>query len=138
MLPKINKKSLVVLLFILLIVMSISGFFIFKLLSQETSNEKVGPIYETQEFTVNASQSVNHYIKMQLAMELSNNNVLKELNSKLPLLEDAVIMVLSEQSAEVLTIEGKEKLKSKIINAVNSFLQKGTVNNIYFKTLLFS
>jgi flagellar basal body-associated protein FliL len=75
---------------------------------------------------------------MQLAMELSNNNVLKELNSKLPLLEDAVIMVLSEQSAEVLTIEGKEKLKSKIINTVNSFLQKGTVNNIYFKTLLFS
>lgn len=141
MLPK--RKILVILLIILLIVAGVSSFFIYQFFAQKAANteqqgKKVGPIYETQEFTVNASESVNHYIKTQFALELSDDKALKELESKLPLLQDTVIMVLSEQSADVLTAEGKEKLKTNLIKSINSFLDKGTIENIYFKTLLFS
>ncbi|MDD2211470.1 MAG: flagellar basal body-associated FliL family protein [Clostridia bacterium] len=132
-----NKKPLVVLLFVLFLVMLGSGFFIYQLvlaksLGSEKALTKIGPIYETEEFVVNMSGSVNRYIKAQFALELSNKKVKKELEEKMPLLLDTVIMILSDQTVEVLKPQGKEILKNNLIEAINKFLDKGKIEKIYY------
>ncbi|MGI6587746.1 MAG: flagellar basal body-associated FliL family protein [Peptococcia bacterium] len=134
---KINKKLLAVLLIVLFLVMLSSGFFVYKLvlansLDAEKSVTKVGPIYETEEFVVNFSGSVNRYIKAQFALELSNKKVKKELEEKKALLYDAVILILSEQKGEVLSSKGKEVLKNSLIQSINKFLDKGSVEKIHY------
>ncbi|QNB45761.1 hypothetical protein BR63_05205 [Thermanaerosceptrum fracticalcis] len=135
-------------LILLAVVILLLGVFVFWIVNlsqptkgQETENKKVqlGPMFETESFTVNLSESTKRYIKAQFALELSNSKVKSELEEKLPLLQDAIITVLAKQSLEVLsTPEGKEKLKESVMEAVNSFLEKGKVQKVYFKSFLFS
>ncbi len=101
--------------------------------------EKVGPIYETDEFTVNVMENTRRFIKAKFALEVSDNKTLAELEEKIPLVKDKIIMVLSIQSLEDLsTVEGKENCKLEIIDAVNEILEKGKVTKVYFTYLLFS
>lgn len=138
------KKILLILIPLVLILVLAGGGLIvyFQVLAHESPDpavEKVGPIYETEEFTVNTAQSANRYIKAQFALELTNEKVRKELDDKLPLLQDRVIMVLSAQRMDELsTSEGKEALKKSLIEAINKFLEKGQVTKIYFKNIIFS
>jgi flagellar basal body-associated protein FliL len=137
---KTNKKMLAVLLIVLFLVMIGSGFFVYKLvlansLDAEKSVTKVGPIYETEEFVVNFSGSVNRYIKAQFALELSNNKIKKELEKKKVLLNDTVILILLKQTEGVLTPHGSEDLKKDLIESINKFLDKGSVVKIHYLIL---
>ena len=52
-----------------------------------------------------------------------------------PMLRDAVIKILSQKkSSEVLSIDGKEKLKEELIEAINESiaLEEGPVQQVYF------
>jgi flagellar FliL protein len=52
-----------------------------------------------------------------------------------PMVRDAIIRVLaSKRAVEVLTIDGKERLKEEIVESVNEALQfsESTVTNVYF------
>ena len=130
----VNKSFIVVLLMVLFVVMFGSGFFIYQYVLANSNKPvtKVGPIYETEEFIVNMSGSVNRYIRVQFALELSNKKVQKELEEKMPLLRDSVIMILSDQSVEVLKPQGKENLKNSLIEAINKFIDKGKVEKIHY------
>ncbi|MDX9872903.1 MAG: flagellar basal body-associated FliL family protein, partial [Clostridia bacterium] len=110
------KSKLIIILLIVLILILVTVAFIFAMnLSHGNPGEeevKLGPIYETQEFTVNVAKTLNHFIKAKFSIELSNEKVWEELQTKLPILEDTIIMVLSGQSLEALSnVEGKEELK---------------------------
>jgi len=127
----------------LLIILAFAGLLIFRAYAANNpgteARTEVGPIYETEEFTVNLSASMNHFIKAKFAVELSNKKASAELEEKLPLLQDSIITVLSKQSLDsLLSSEGKEKLKKELSEAINAFLQKGQVTKIYFKTFIFS
>jgi len=132
-----------VLIIVLILVMLGSCFFIYRLVSatpleSEEQVTLVGPIFETEEFIVNLSGSMNRYVKAQFALELSNEEVQLELTEKLPLLKDAIIMILSDQTADVLNIQGKENLKVHLLESINQFLDKGEVIKIHFLVLLLS
>lgn len=61
------------------------------------------------------------------------------LGERTPMIRDAVIRVLaSKHSQEVLTNEGKERLKEELIEAINdaSGLDEGAVVNVYFLEFL--
>jgi len=136
-----SSKLLVGMLVVLLVVMFSSGFFIYKLvLANPTNAEKqlteVGPMYETEEFLVNLSGSVNHYIKAKFALELSDKKVSRELGEKLPLLKDTVIMILSNKAADDLDVQGKEDLKLELIEEINKFLDEGKILKIHYLTIL--
>lgn len=138
-----KKTMIIVLIVVIVLLVGISTFFIaqFTFSHDETDSgkPKVGPIMETEEFTVNLSASMSHFVKAKFAIELSNSKVQAELEEKMPLVKDTIIMVLSGQSLENLgTVEGKEKLKDTLIKALNNFLEKGQVTNIYYLNIIFS
>jgi len=135
------SKFLIGMLVVLLVVMFSSGFFIYKLvLANPTNTEKqlteVGPMYETEEFLVNLSGSVNHYIKAKFALELSDKKVIDEFGEKIPLLKDTVIMVLSNKTADDLNAQGKEDLKLELIEEINKFLDQGKVLKVHYLVIL--
>ncbi len=138
-----NKTLIIILAVLLVIIISVAAFMFFYFFSKNQSDngklEKVGPIFETEEFTVNLGQSTSRFIKVDFALEFTNTKVMKELEEKLPLIKDAVIFVLSQQSVEALgTVEGKEELKKQLIENINVFLEKGEVKRIYFNNFIFT
>lgn len=138
-----SRKLLTVLLVsILVILLLISAFWIYNFIMFGNGNEQVakqGPIFETEEFTVNTLESTHHYVKAQFAFEMTNNKAKAELEKKEYILEDTVIMVLSGQSLDVMsTIEGKNELKTSLKKEINKFMDKGEIVTIYFKTMIFN
>ena len=139
----VKKILIVVLSIVVVVVLVVSGVVVFKLYSANTDSEvtkiEVGPIYETEEFTVNLSSSLTHFIRAKFAIEVSNEKTKTELEEKLPLLQDSVIMVLSCQTIEgLLSNDGKETLKKDLTDTINKFLNKGQVTNIYLKNFILS
>lgn len=136
-----KRFTIIALVLLALVVIGIGAFVLFQFLANNDRAEEtvLGPVFETQEFTVNVSSSTSRYIKAKFALELSAEKVRDELQKKLPMLEDTIIMVLSKQTLEVLSkVEGKEALKESLLKEINAFLDKGQVTKIYFKNLIFS
>ena len=135
-----SEKMLMILLITLLLIMLGSGFIVYKYVLAKSQTDdsltKVGPVYETEEFIVNFSGSAKHYLKTQLALELSNKKVIKELEEKKPLLQDTINMILLNQDIEVLTSEGREVLKEHLKESINDFLDKGKVEKIHYLVFL--
>ena len=136
-----NKKVLAILLVILFLVMISSGFFIYRFILAKAAGEenpvtKIGPVYETEEFVVNFSGSVKHYLKAQFALEVSTNKVIGEIEEKKPLLRDTINLILLKQTMEVLTPQGREDLKEDLIASLNQFLDKGEVVKIHYLVFL--
>lgn len=133
--------KLVIIIVVSVAVLTVGGIMGFILLTRApaAAAEKTGPLYETDEFTVNAANSYNHYIKAQFALEMSSEKLKEELTEKKPILKDAIIMVLSVQPIDTLnTQKGKEDLKNSLREAINSFLTKGQVTRIYIESIIFS
>ena len=94
----------------------------------------VGPMYPLEVFTVNLlSDSGRKFLKTQVNLELDDNSLSSELDSKAPVIRDLVILILTSKTLEeVSTAKGKEKLKEQLVNQINLRLQDGQINNIYF------
>jgi flagellar FliL protein len=73
------------------------------------------------------------YLKITMQIELTRPDTGPEIQNKMPQIKDAVITVLSSKSAEeLLTVDGKFKLKEQLMTRINSLLTNGSVKNVFF------
>lgn len=95
---------------------------------------RMGEIMALDPFIVNlAGESGKRYLKVAMQMELSTGILADEVNNKMPQIKDSIITVLSSKTTdELLTIEGKFKLKEQLLTRINSILNTGVVKNVYF------
>lgn len=95
---------------------------------------EVGPMFPLDNFTVNLlSDSGRRYLKVEMNLELSDEEVGAELDNKTAVVRDIIIRLLSSKSLEeISTAKGKEKLKEQIVDQLNLRLKDGRVNNVYF------
>lgn len=102
--------------------------------SKRIESTVVGPMFPLDGFTVNLlSDSGRRYLKATINLELSDERVARELESKSPVIRDVVITILTSKTLEeIATSKGKEKLKDQLVSQVNLRLQDGEVKNIYF------
>ncbi|KJS87510.1 MAG: hypothetical protein JM58_04005 [Peptococcaceae bacterium BICA1-8] len=100
---------------------------------------EIGPLYNSPEFTVNiANSGGRRFLMTQFSLEVENKKVLKELNNKLPVFKDKVIIVLSDQTVEDLdSLEGKEEVKKQLMDNINIILTEGKVKNIFFNKFVY-
>jgi flagellar FliL protein len=100
----------------------------------EESLSEVGIMFPLEIFTVNLlSESGRRYLKVEMNLELSGEELAVELETKKPVLRDVIIRILSGKSLEeVSTIKGKETVKEEILTDINGRLKDGKIKNVYF------
>ncbi len=152
--PKKSKAKLIIIIFVVVLILAllgIGGFIIYKQVSAdggEKSEDKktteevadeieatmIGVVAPLDPFIVNLSDTAGkRYLKITIQLELSNELLSQELHNKMPQIKDSVITVLSSKTSDdVLTIEGKFKLKEQILRRINKLLKTGVVKNVYF------
>ncbi|MBI3584848.1 MAG: flagellar basal body-associated FliL family protein [Nitrospinae bacterium] len=101
---------------------------------KEESGTTLGPMLPLEPFIVNlAEPGGKRFIKVTMEIELGSKELDVEFKNKLPQFKDHIITVLSSKTMdEVITAEGKFKLKEDIMARINQNLKTGVVKNIFF------
>lgn len=94
----------------------------------------MGVLVSLDPFIVNLSSDAGkRYLKITMQLELARPGMANEVTNKMPQIKDAVITVLSSKAADdLLTIEGKFRLKEQVLTRINNLLTTGVVKNIFF------
>ncbi|RDU68135.1 flagellar basal body-associated protein FliL [Helicobacter cholecystus] len=104
--------------------------------TQRSDFVKLGPTFVIPEpFVVNLmGQNGRRYVKAQIALELSSPELQKEVTTKILLIKDIIIRVMSSKTfEEISTPKGRDKLKEEIVQEINTYIVDG-----YIKSILFS
>lgn len=103
--------------------------------SIRTDYAKPGPIFAMPTpFVANLTgQNGRRYAKVAISLELSSNELQKEITAKLPLIQDTIIRIISSKSfEEIATTKGKNKLKEELLQEINTFMLDGYIKSIFF------
>lgn len=100
----------------------------------DTGGTTLGPMLPLEPFIVNlAEPGGKRFIKVTMEMELGSKELDAEFKNKIPQFKDHIITVLSSKTMdEVITAEGKFKLKEEIMARINQNLKTGVVKNVFF------
>lgn len=147
---KINFKPIHIIIAVVILILSFGGAFligktVFKadadsqsVQAKSEKNTELGPLFESPEFTVNlANTNGRRFLMTQFSLEVNNEKVLSELEEKLPVVQDKVIIVLSSQTVDDLnSANGKAKIKQQLKDNLNEILSDGKILNIYFNNFV--
>ena len=94
----------------------------------------IGTLWPMEPYIVNLrDNNGERYLKVVLQLEMSNPELLSELNLLKPKLRDSTLDLLSTRSyQELQEFSGKQKLREDIMIRLNSFLTSGKIVRIYF------
>ncbi|ENK0837397.1 flagellar basal body-associated FliL family protein [Clostridium botulinum] len=93
--------------------------------------------YSLDEFLVNlADEDGKRFVKAKIFIGYEEKKLAKELETKKPILRDAVIGVLRSKKAADINPKNIDKIKVEIINKISPMLEKGRINSIYFDDLI--
>jgi flagellar FliL protein len=84
-------------------------------------------------FLVNlADPGGSHYLKATLTLELENERAVAWINARLPRVRDRVLLLLSSKtSADLLSAEGKFRLRDDVLRAVNEVMSDDRATAVY-------
>lgn len=84
-----------------------------------------------------AGSDGKRFLVVSLGLETKSADVLVELEQKDIVVRDAVLRLLSERTAEELAaIEKRGEIKAQILEELNTVLQTGTIERLYFTQFL--
>lgn len=111
--------------------------------AQKTESETptfIGKLIPLETFLVNLAGSRGQKLaKINMELEVNNDEVQKEIEKIKPKIRDIIIIVLSSKTYEqVSTREGKDVLREEIKDKVNLFLTKGSINRVYFTEFIYN
>ena len=93
-----------------------------------------GVMFPLEPFLVNLSKSNGkRFLKVTLTLELSSPGVKAEVDENLKKILDSILILLSSKTFEqVISVQGKFRLKDEITTRGNRFLVLGHIKNVYF------
>lgn len=93
-----------------------------------------GPVmYSLEPFNTNLGGVPRRLIRMEVNLEMLDAQGFEEVVGLGAKARDRIMKILNSKSfGEIETVQGKLHLKNQIITQVNSFLDKGVVQNVYF------
>jgi flagellar FliL protein len=100
----------------------------------DEETDEIGPLYALDTMIVNlADHGGKRYLRVTMALELSSPDVVGLVETRLPQIRDAILMILpTKKYAEISTTDGKVALRSQVMEKINSLLLHGGVANLYF------
>ena len=99
------------------------------------TEEAAGPQnIEFKPFIVNLNDAGGkRFLKLSMSVEADTPDLATEINSKMPLFQDTILLLLSSLSYDdIATLDGKMRLRNQMLNRINTQLTSGKVKNIYF------
>ncbi|NPA24538.1 MAG: flagellar basal body protein FliL [Deltaproteobacteria bacterium] len=147
---KKSKKGLIIILILVLLLLGGGGFGVYwfvlrtppptaeELAAQEAAKKpepEILPVFALRPFVVNlADKKSRRYLKVTMKLELSNEDLLEEVEKRRAQIRDVILTLLSSKTAaEVSSMEGKFLLRQDIIKRVNVFLVSGKVTKVYWE-----
>lgn len=97
--------------------------------------EGTGPSYDLETFNVNlADQESKHFLRATLTLELSSPKLVPELDKRKAQVRDIIISLMREKKAADLKVGNSAvlDLKRQIQEQLNSILEKGQIDAVYF------
>lgn len=100
----------------------------------KTPAGSMGEIFSLEPFVVNlADPQGKRYLKLQIKIEVADPLVLEKAAKSEPKMRDMVIMMLTSLSfEEVMTPEGKIRIRDELLERFNQIMRPDRINNIYF------
>ena len=101
----------------------------------EGAVEQLGPRnIEFKPFIVNLNDAGGkRFLKLTMSVEAETEALESEINNKMPQFRDLILLLLSSLSYDdISTLDGKMRLRSQMLNRINSQLSSGKIRNIYF------
>ncbi len=99
----------------------------------ETLSE-IGPLYPVEPITVNLKtpDEKDRYLIATLSLELDDKLLSNELDAKIAVIRDKIILILSSKTIEdVSSVRGKKEICDEIKEKLNAMLTDGKIRNIY-------
>lgn len=144
-----KKKSKLVLFIIIGVVLALAGgggFFAYtKFLAPKPAiveqpevekevAEAIGEMFTLEPFVVNLSDPKGkRYLKVTITIELEDATIVARAEKAKPKIQDMVIMLLTSLSfEEVMTPEGKIRVRDELFERINLILRPDRAKNIYF------
>lgn len=104
-----------------------------ELAALEESLSKGPVIYTMPAFNTNLSGVPKRLIRMELSLEMLDENGFAEVVQLSAGAKDSIVKILNDKSFDELeTVQGKLRLKNQIVGQINSYLRTGIVKNVYF------
>ncbi len=133
-----GKKLLIIIIALLVVGGGVGYLFLGEKLkkteTQHADNKKEKPtvLIPLEPFVLNLSEH-GRYLKLTIQLELSDITLQEAVKSKIPLIRDAVITLVSSKSAESLASpEGKFQLKDELLLRANQAMERDVFKNLYF------
>lgn len=94
-------------------------------------------LYTMQAFNTNLDGVPRRLIRLDLSLEMMDEEGFEEVIGIDPQARDAIMRILNGKTFnDVETVQGKLHLKNQIIAELNTELKKGVVKNVYFNELV--
>lgn len=93
-----------------------------------------GPLLKLNDFIVNlADREANRYLKLGLALEMADDDTLKKVTDREPIVRDTVIQLISSLTyKQVRTPQGKKDLRKSLRDKLSEVLGRGMLRGVYF------
>jgi len=147
-----SKLLLLIIIFLLLVIAGGAGafFFLYSAPSDEEiakeiekdqapvvspENEpQMGITVELKPFIVNlADPKASHFLKATITLEVKDDKAKDLVEKLLPKIRNDILLLLSSQTLEdVISIEGKVRLRDEITARVSRIIGRGRLKNVYF------
>lgn len=144
-----NKAVIFIGIFSFLVTTIFFGTFIIITLRQTNAPAKV-IVKQTQEMgpvvslgndilvNIRSEEGMEHFLKTNIVLELdSSEKTGEEVSKRIPQIRDLVINVLASKTKEkIIEKEGKDQVRSEIINNINQLMTTGKIRNVYFQDFI--
>lgn len=100
---------------------------------------EIGPIVNMQPMTINLKdEDGRHYLRIKIALEVGDKKWIEEVQSKMSILNDIVIMMVCEKRlTDLKNLEFKNNLKKELLEEMNHYFQPGQLRQIFFEEFLY-
>lgn len=97
--------------------------------------EKATPPFALEPFIVNlADPGGKRYLKLTVSLEVKDDKLKKELETRMPQIRDSILLLLSSKTFnDISPVAGKIKLRNEVLKIINNTLGgAGQVHALYF------
>ncbi len=97
-------------------------------------SQDIGVVKELPPFVVNlADPQARHFLKASISLELKDDESAELVDKLMPRIRNDILMLFSSQTMEdIISQEGKVRLRDEIIARVSHILGPGRLKNVYF------